>query len=96
MASETTRRRLVATGRVQGVGFRRYVERQALAHDLAGWVRNRDDGAVEMEVEGTASAVASFRRLVQHGPPGSRVTQLHDEPSGADGALPHPFTIRRQ
>jgi acylphosphatase len=87
--------RWVASGRVQGVGFRRYVERCAVRHGVAGWVRNRDDGAVEIEVEGPATVVERLRSDVEQGPPGARVTSLASETVAAGDPLPNPFTIRR-
>ena len=51
-------RHLVIRGRVQGVGYRAFAEYTALDHGLAGWVRNRRNGAVEAVLAGPASAVA--------------------------------------
>ena len=63
-------------GRVQGVGFRFFARERAAAEGLAGWTRNRDDGAVEIEVEGDREAVDRFERLVRQGPAGSRVESV--------------------
>jgi acylphosphatase len=87
--------RWVASGRVQGVGFRRFVERRALQHGLAGWVRNRADGGVEIEVEGAEGAIESLRSDLQQGPPGVRVTSLVRDAVTSAEPLPMPFTIRR-
>lgn len=51
------RQRIIFTGRVQGVGFRATTRSIARKHPVTGWVRNRDDGAVEMEVQGGAAAI---------------------------------------
>lgn len=59
-AEPLTRLYLIVEGRVQGVGFRRFVRERAEALGLSGWVRNREDGAVEAEVEGDRGAVKSF------------------------------------
>lgn len=67
-------RRYRVRGRVQGVGFRFFTERAALAEGLHGWVRNADDGSVEIEVEGDAEAVDRFERAIHRGPAGARVT----------------------
>jgi acylphosphatase len=67
---------LVVTGRVQGVGFRWYVQHEAAGLDLGGEVRNRHDGAVEVEAEGPRPALERLLALVRHGPPGARVTQV--------------------
>jgi len=63
--------RLHATveGRVQGVGFRSYVEQCAEVYNLAGWVRNRWDGAVEALIEGEAAAVDAMVDWCREGPP---------------------------
>jgi acylphosphatase len=68
-----TARRFVVTGRVQGVGFRFHVRERAAFEGLAGWVRNREDGAVEIEAEGERDAIDRFERTVRQGPAGSRV-----------------------
>ena len=49
-------RRYVVTGRVQGVGFRWFVEREAAQLGVTGWVRNREDGSVEVMATGTRGA----------------------------------------
>jgi acylphosphatase len=88
--------RWVASGRVQGVGFRRFVERCATRHGVAGWVRNRADGAVEIEVEGPAPVVERLRVEVEKGPPGARVTSLESESVvSPEELLPNPFSSRR-
>lgn len=64
------------TGRVQGVGFRLFTERAAMREGLHGWVRNSRDGAVEVEAEGDADAIARFEAALHVGPPGARVDTL--------------------
>ena len=56
-------------GRVQGVGFRAFVERNALALGLEGWVRNRRDGAVEALFSGSAGQVFEMLARCRKGPP---------------------------
>ena len=51
---------VMVTGRVQGVGFRAWVEREARARRLGGWVRNRADGAVEAVFSGAGPQVRSI------------------------------------
>lgn len=63
-------------GRVQGVGFRFFVRERAALEGLAGWARNADDGAVEIEAEGERSAIDRFERAVRQGPAGSRVESV--------------------
>ena len=63
-------------GRVQGVGFRWYVHREASELDLRGWVRNTEDGDVEVVASGTATDLAELRASLRRGPRGSRVDRL--------------------
>ena len=63
-------------GRVQGVGFRYGLQREAQRHGLAGWVRNRHDGSVEAVVYGSPEAVDSLIEWARRGPPSARVTDL--------------------
>ena len=61
--------RLVVTGRVQGVGFRMFMTREAQAAGVTGWVRNRRDGTVEAVVQGTTGAVERIIAWTRRGPP---------------------------
>jgi acylphosphatase len=70
---------VLITGRVQGVGYRAWVEEQAAASGLEGWVRNRRDGSVEALFAGNAKAVADMVALCRHGPPSARVGDLINE-----------------
>lgn len=63
-------------GRVQGVGFRYSAYHKALSLGLAGYVRNDDDGTVEVYAEGEAHALAAFEDWLREGPPGARVDSL--------------------
>ena len=65
--------RVVATGRVQGVWFRDACRERALAEGVAGWVRNRGDGAVEAEFEGPKPSVDRLVAWFGTGPPQARV-----------------------
>ena len=79
------RRRVVAHGRVQGVGFRYSVLQRARQRGLAGWVSNRHDGAVEAVFEGEADAVDQLVRFMREGPRGAGVRSVEvtdDEPQG--------------
>lgn len=67
--------RVVVTGRVQGVGFRAFVLQQAAELGLAGWVRNRPDGAVEAEAVGRETQLAQFVEALKAGPRFARVEQ---------------------
>jgi acylphosphatase len=63
-------------GRVQGVGFRWYVHREASELDLRGWVRNTEDGDVEVVASGTPDDLDELRSSLRRGPRGSRVDHL--------------------
>jgi len=69
-------RHIVVYGRVQGVGFRYFVQRAGRRLALTGDVRNRADGTVEIVVEGESAALSSFIEEVRQGPPASHVDRL--------------------
>jgi acylphosphatase len=69
-------RRYVVSGRVQGVGFRFFVHDAAAREGVAGWVRNRDDGCVEIEAQGDADAMTRFEMSIRRGPRGARVDDV--------------------
>jgi acylphosphatase len=92
-ASEA-RMHLAVFGRVQGVGFRWFTERSATRLGLAGWVRNRADGSVELEAAGNPDAMAALQQALRAGPPGARVDRI-EQLAVTDEALPKPFAIRR-
>lgn len=62
-------------GTVQGVGFRMFVERQAKALGISGWVQNHTDGSVRVVAEGKVSALEEFLTSVKRGPAGSVVRE---------------------
>jgi len=68
--------RLRIEGRVQGVGFRAFVEREALAQGLSGWVRNRRDGGVEAVLSGHPDQIDLMVDRCRIGPRGSRVDMV--------------------
>ena len=75
-------------GRVQGVFFRASCEAEARAEGLAGWVRNRADGAVEAVFEGDAAAVDRLVGWCRHGPPRADVVSVEvhlEAPEGLRG-----------
>ena len=67
---------LVVWGRVQGVGFRYFTATCARKYGLVGWVRNRSDRGVEMEVQGSAEMLALFRVAINEGPILARVHDM--------------------
>jgi acylphosphatase len=80
-------RRVVARGRVQGVFFRDSARQRAQAHGVRGWVRNRDDGAVEALLEGPREAVGRVIRFFDIGPPDASVERVEveeEEPQGLE------------
>ena len=77
-------RRVAIRGRVQGVGFRAWVEHSALRRGLEGWVRNRRDGSVEAVFAGPAETVAAMIEACRRGPGGSRVDAVEDAAAGDD------------
>lgn len=75
-------------GRVQGVFFRDTLRRMAQSRGVTGWVRNRDDGAVEAVFEGGRESVESLIRFAGEGPRGAAVEgiEVHEEePEGVMG-----------
>lgn len=86
--SAPRRVRVRVHGRVQGVWFRGSTRDAAIAHGVAGWVRNRRDGSVEAVFEGPDDAVDALLAFVRHGPPGARVERLEvteESPTGERG-----------
>ncbi len=71
-------RRFLVRGRVQGVGFRWYVEREARALGVSGWVRNNYDGTVEVLAMGSHEQLSTLRRKLQQGPRAARVDAVDE------------------
>jgi acylphosphatase len=72
-------------GRVQGVGYRVFVEMRAAELGLSGWVRNRRDGSVEAVLQGPAEAVEAVLEACRAGPPASHVALLEIIGEGVGG-----------
>ena len=86
------RRRVVVSGRVQGVFYRDSCRRQALAAGLSGWVRNRADGTVEAVLEGDQDGVERVVAWMRSGPSSADVDDVSvvaEEPAGERG-----FSVR--
>lgn len=77
-------RRVVIRGRVQGVGFRAFVEYTAQDFGLKGWVRNRRDGSVEALFAGSAEAVKAMIEACRRGPRGARVDAVEEADASPD------------
>jgi acylphosphatase len=79
--------RVIVSGRVQGVGFRYWVERQAAIRGLSGWVRNRYDGSVEALFSGEATAVDAMIAACRSGPRMAMVDDVAVMDEAADPGL---------
>ena len=77
----------VVRGDVQGVGFRYFVQRKAQQLGLRGWVRNNDDGTVELVAEGGRQELEQLKRALEEGPRLSRVDRVEARWSEATGGL---------
>ena len=87
-------RHFLITGRVQGVGFRWFVQREAAELGLRGWVKNTDAGAVELVAAGSEAKLAELEEALREGSRGSRVDQVaRHELQDAEGETLGPFTI---
>jgi acylphosphatase len=74
-------RRFLVRGRVQGVGFRWFVEREAHILGIAGWVRNNADGSVEILAQGTRDQLSALRSRLREGPRAARVDNVEESES---------------
>ena len=77
-------RQVTVRGRVQGVGYRAFVEHQAMARNLEGWVRNRRDGSVEALFAGPSDVVSEMIALCRRGPTPARVDAVEEEAANSD------------
>jgi acylphosphatase len=78
MTEAVQSRRFVVRGRVQGVGFRWFVEREAHILGIAGWVRNNADGSVEILAQGTRDQLSGLRSRLREGPRAARVDAVDE------------------
>lgn len=76
-------RQIRVRGRVQGVGFRHALRREAERNAVCGWVRNRSDGSVEAVVQGEPQAVARLLAWAHRGPPAARVDEFEERDASA-------------
>ncbi len=84
-------RQVTIRGRVQGVGYRYWLEQQARARGLEGWVRNRRNGSVEALLAGPPDVVSGMIASCRRGPSSARVDALEEESANADA-----LKLRRQ
>src|SRR5881275_897859 len=73
--------RYIVRGRVQGVGFRWFVEREAHILGISGWVRNNSDGSVEVMAQGTREQLLGLRSRLRQGPRSARVDDVEESDS---------------
>ena len=83
----TQARRFVVRGRVQGVGFRWFVEREAHVLAVSGWVRNNADGSVEVLAQGTRDQLLGLRSRLRQGPRAARVDEVEESEVGPVAGL---------
>ena len=83
------------TGRVQGVGFRWFVRERARRLGLSGWVRNRQDGSVEVAASGEAGQLELLVGELRRGPTGASVSDVEPLTDATDAPLSSPFSILR-
>jgi acylphosphatase len=82
---QETRKRVVVHGNVQGVFFRDSTEKEASSKGVSGWVRNRDDGAVEAVFEGDPAAVDAMVDFCRSGPSRADVERVDVEDESPEG-----------
>jgi acylphosphatase len=83
MSAAMKANRYLVTGRVQGVGFRYFVEEEATSVGVTGWVRNLADGRVEVLAAGDDAQLGQLEKKLWEGPPLARVTSVDVEPAAA-------------
>ena len=76
--AERLARRFIVRGRVQGVGFRWFVEREAHILGISGWVRNNSDSSVEVLAMGTPEQIAGLKSRLREGPRAARVDDVQE------------------
>jgi acylphosphatase len=86
-------RRYVVTGRVQGVGYRNFVEHTAGKIRVDGYVRNRRDGTVEVFAMGPPEELLKLRKALERGPMMAQVARVYEEPSAVEEKYAGNFTV---
>ncbi|HLW90606.1 MAG TPA: acylphosphatase [Roseiarcus sp.] len=85
--SEEVIRLLRIRGRVQGVGYRAFVQEHAIRHGFRGWTRNRSDGSVEALVAGEAEAAKRLIAKLRDGPPAARIADIEEQDAGPEALI---------
>jgi acylphosphatase len=80
-------RRWFVSGRVQGVGFRYFVQQEARNLKLSGWAKNLPDGRVEVYAVGAAECLSDLAAALHKGPPMSHVRAVEEQEAAVDGCL---------
>ena len=86
-------RRYVVTGRVQGVGYRNFVEHTAGKLSVDGYVRNCRDGSVEVFAMGAPEELLKLRKALERGPMMAQVARVYEEPSAVETKYTGNFTV---
>ncbi len=94
MTEPNEARRYTVRGRVQGVGFRWFVEAEAHKLRIAGWVRNTSDGAVELLAVGSRAQLAALQAKLWQGPRAARVDDVEERPADRSEAGEGETTFR--
>lgn len=85
---------IVVSGRVQGVGFRYFTQMKAVQYGINGWVRNRDDGSVEIMASGTEENLEQFASDIKKGNPFSKVDHIDIQETAVSHENCHSFKIK--
>ena len=80
-------KRYIVRGRVQGVGFRWFVDHEARYLGLSGWVRNNLDGSVEVLAMGSDQQLEALRKKLERGPRAARVDEVEEAPAEPTAGL---------
>ena len=94
VSDEPSSRHFLVRGLVQGVGFRHFVFLRAVEFGIRGWVRNLEDGGVEVAAWGSVDSLEDFGREIGRGPRWSRVEAMCSDQPLDSQCPPGPFTIR--
>jgi acylphosphatase len=78
---------IIVSGRVQGVGFRWFTEREAVKRNIRGYVRNLEDGRVAILAQGDLSALEEFCECIRRGPSASRVDRVETRTIEVESAV---------
>lgn len=92
MKEENIQIRLIIRGRVQGVYFRSFTKKNAEQLGIFGWVKNREDKAVEALLQGPEKVVEEMKKLLQKGPVAAQVDQI-EEVESKETQMYHSFSI---